>query len=42
MPLRKSKKRKDIKYNIDKEIEAGKPKKQAIAIALHVADKANK
>jgi hypothetical protein len=40
MPLEKSKSKKAIGHNIAAEIEAGKPKKQAIAIALDVARKA--
>lgn len=36
MPLKKGKK--NIGANIKKEIAAGKPKKQAIAIALNVAN----
>lgn len=31
-----------ISKNIGKEIRAGYPKKQAVAIAMHVADKAKK
>lgn len=37
MPLIKSKSKEAISKNIAKEISAGKPKKQAIAIALDVA-----
>lgn len=40
MPLEKSKSKKAIGRNIEKEEMAGKPKKQAIAIALDVARKA--
>lgn len=40
MPLVKSKSKKAIGENIKREEEAGKPKKQAIAIALSVARKA--
>ena len=40
MPLDKSGSKKSIGKNIKREEEAGKPKKQAIAIALSVARKA--
>lgn len=40
MPLIKSKSPKAIGKNIKKEVAAGKPKKQAVAIALNVARKA--
>jgi hypothetical protein len=40
MPLEKSKSKKAIGRNISIEENAGKPKKQAIAIALSVARKA--
>jgi hypothetical protein len=40
MPLEKSKSKKAIGRNIATEEAAGKPKKQAIAIALNVARKA--
>ena len=40
MPLKKSKSKKVIGENIKTEIEHGKPKKQAVAIALSVARKA--
>jgi len=39
MPLKKSKSKKAIGMNIKTEEAAGKPKKQAIAIALNVARK---
>lgn len=37
MPLEKGKSKKAISKNIETEIKAGKPKKQAIAIAYNVA-----
>ncbi len=40
MPLIKSKSKKAIGKNIKREKEAGKPQKQAVAIALNVARKA--
>lgn len=40
MPLIKSASKKSIGKNISTEIKSGKPKKQAIAIALDVARKA--
>ena len=40
MPLVKSKSKKAIGENIKREEMAGKPKKQAVAIALNVARKA--
>jgi hypothetical protein len=40
MPLIKSKSKAAIGKNIKREEEAGKPKKQAIAIALNVSRKA--
>ena len=40
MPLKKSKSKKAVGENIRTEMEAGKPQKQAVAIALNVARKA--
>ena len=39
MPLKKGKNKDFIKYNIREEIKSGKPKKQAVAIALNMAKK---
>ncbi len=42
MPLVKSKSKKAVKQNIKTEMAAGKPQKQAVAIALNVARKSKK
>jgi hypothetical protein len=42
MPLVKSKSKKAVGTNIKREIEAGKPQKQAVAIALSVQRRAKK
>jgi len=39
MPLQKGKSKKVVSENIKTEIEAGKPQKQAVAIALNTARK---
>lgn len=42
MPLKRGSSRKTVSQNIKTEMAAGKPQKQAVAIALRVAGKARR